>query len=41
MIPHGEICEAKSKGQWHYLAVRKLSTLLTGIASKIMVIFII
>ena len=30
-----EGCEAKSEGrQWHYLAVKKLSVLLRGIASK-------
>ena len=35
MIPNGEKCETKSEGQrWHYLAVKKLSELLRGIASK-------
>ena len=34
MIPN------KEKEQWHYLAVKKQSTLLTGITSNIMVIFI-
>ena len=36
MIPNGEGHEARSEGrQWHYLAVKKLSALLRGIASKI------
>ena len=34
MIPNGEGREAKSKGQGHYLAVKKLSALLRGITSK-------
>ena len=28
MIPNGEKREAKSEGQWHYLAIKKLSALL-------------
>ena len=27
MIPNGEGCKAKSEGQWHYLAVKKLSAI--------------
>ena len=35
MIPNRDkLREAKSKGQWHYLAVKKLSVLLRGITSK-------
>ena len=35
IIANGEKCETKSEGQrWHYLAVKKLSELLRGIASK-------
>ena len=43
MIPNGKGCKAKFKGhkaksqgqqQWHYLAVKRLSTLLRGIISK-------
>ena len=35
MIPNGEGREAKSEGcQWHYLAVKKLSTLFRGTTSK-------
>ena len=34
MIPNGEKREAKCKGRWHYLAVKKLSALLRGITSK-------
>ena len=34
MILNAEKCEAKSKEQWHYFAVKKLSALLRGIASK-------
>ena len=36
MIPNGEECEAKSEGrwQWHYLAVKNLLVLLSGITSK-------
>ena len=34
MISSGKGCEAKSKKQWHYLAVKKLSALLGGITSK-------
>ena len=30
MVLNGEKREAKSEGQWHYLAVKKLSTLLRG-----------
>ena len=34
MIPNGEGREAKSEGcQWHYLAVKKLSTLFRGTTS--------
>ena len=40
MISNGEkLREAKSKGQWNYLAVKKLSALLRGITSKVMAIF--
>ena len=37
MILNRQKCQAKSKGkqQWHYLAVKKLSTLLRGTKSKI------
>ena len=31
MIPNGEKREDKSKGQWHYLAVKTLSALLRGV----------
>ena len=34
MIPNGEKREAKSEGQWQYLAVKKLSALLRGVTSK-------
>ena len=43
MIPNGKGCKAKFKGhkaksqgqqQWHYLAVKRISTLLRGIISK-------
>ena len=34
MIANGEEREVKSEGQWHYLAVNKLSALLREIASK-------
>ena len=34
VISNGKGCEAKSEGQWHYLAVKKLSALLRGITSK-------
>ena len=34
MIPNREELEAKSEGQWHYLAVKKLSALLRGVTSK-------
>ena len=34
MIPNGEGRKKKSKGQWHYLAVKMLSALLRGITSK-------
>ena len=35
MIPNGKRCEAKSRGRWwHYLAVKKLSVLIRGTASK-------
>ena len=35
MTPNGEKCENKSEEQrWHYLAVKKLSELLKGTASK-------
>ena len=34
MIPNGEGREAKSEGPLHYLAVKKLLTLLRGITSK-------
>ena len=34
MIPNGEALEAKSEGQWNFLAVKKLPALLKGIASK-------
>ena len=34
MIPNGEKREVRSEGLWHYLAVHKLSALLTGITSK-------
>ena len=34
MIPNWEKREATSKGQWNYLAVKKLSALLRGITSK-------
>ena len=34
MIPNGERCKVNSKGQWHYLVVKKLSALLRGITSK-------
>ena len=33
MIPNGEV--------WHYLVVKKLSALLSGVTSNIMVIFIV
>ena len=39
MISNGEKRKAKSEGQWHYLAVKRLLALLRGITSKIMVIF--
>ena len=34
MIPNGEKREAKCKGRWNYLAVKKSSALLRGITSK-------
>ena len=34
MIPKGKKREAKSKGRWHYLALKKLSALLRGKTSK-------
>ena len=34
MVPNGVGCEAKSEGQWHCLAVKKLSALLRGIIFK-------
>ena len=34
MVRNGVGCEVKSEGQWHYLAVKKLSALLRGIISK-------
>ena len=34
MIPNEEKREVKSEGQWHFLAVKKLSVLLRGITSK-------
>ena len=34
MIPNGEKRKAKSKGRWHYRAVKKLPPLLKGITSK-------
>ena len=34
MVQNGVGCEVKSEGQWHYLAVKKLSALLRGIISK-------
>ena len=33
MISNGEGCKVKSKGRWHYLAVKKLS-IIRGITSK-------
>ena len=34
MVRNGGGCEGKSEGQWHYLAVKKLSALLRGSISK-------
>ena len=34
IISNEPVCEATSKKQWHYLAVKKLSALLGGITSK-------
>ena len=34
MIPNGEGCKANIHGQWHYLAIKKLYTLLKIITSK-------
>ena len=34
MIPNRKGCKAKIHGQWHYLAVKKLSTLIRWITSK-------
>ena len=34
MVRNGVGCESKSEGQWHYLAVKKLSALLRGIIFK-------
>ena len=39
MIPNGKGLEAKSKGWWNYLTVKKLSALLRGITSKYYVDF--
>ena len=35
MISSGEkLCECRSEGRWHYVAVKKLSAFLRGITSK-------